>query len=164
MEAQQRPQEGLAKLADVGANSQPVLSRRVKDFLRGLGTKGPLIAEDIHKGREMRRAARGIICWQTSSQYFSWPPGNTLGHNMRPQQGCNHSARPTHRRIRIASSDLSSASRVSPYPDLASTVVVPCEAISWRAPRTFSTRSFLSALRTASTLERMPPPAAAISS
>ena len=62
----------------------------------------------------------------------------------------------------MASSDLISESTVNPYPDLASTVVVPCSAISCSASSTLSTSSFLPALRTPSRLERIPPPASAI--
>ena len=68
-------------------------------------------------------------------------------------------------RLRIASSDLISASTVSPYPDLASTVVVPCVChLLQRHQNLVRQQAFVLASRTLSRLDRIPPPASAICS
>ena len=63
-----------------------------------------------------------------------------------------------------ASSDFSSPATLSAYPDFASTVVVPCAAISRKLESTNSTSLARAARRTPAMLEAMPPPATAISS
>ena len=63
----------------------------------------------------------------------------------------------------IASSILISESSSNPYPDLISTVVVPCFIIASRRFEASFFSSFFDALRVALTVLRMPPPPAAIS-
>ncbi len=111
-----------------------------------------------------RRAAVGTISSQIARRYSPRLSLNSAGTMCAPSSvGTSvpgHDALTTFN----ASSDFNSPSTFSAYPDFASTVVVPCAAISRSADNTISASAARGAFRTAAMLAPIPPPADAISS
>ena len=137
------------ELGDMRANLQAVFSRRLRIF------SPSLLRQRLPCRKKRPRTAPACVSQPAESsarkpaaRILAACPEIPAGPRERPAVSGPPSPATSAAASRIASSDFSSASSESPYPDLASTVVVPEEDISRSAVTTFSASCDFPALRT----------------
>ena len=119
-----------AQLANVCPHSQTVILGSLENFLRVFRGECAAVGEHVDELCQFSSGHSSGSSAANKFDIFLRPALKLAGNNMRAQQGGTTVPGHFADAFWIAASDLISASTVSPYPDLASTVVVPCSAIS----------------------------------